>query len=125
MPDWTLTEGAKFDDDKSRVDLFPPNVIKSVGEVLKHGAKKYDDRNWEKGIRFGRVYAALLRHLGAWWEAFLETGEDFDLDSALHHLYHAGCNMAFLIHYINHYDDYEAFDDRPRPMSTTLDNSGP
>jgi len=49
------------------------------------------DRNWEKGIDPGRVFAAAQRHLWAYW-----SGEDTDEESGLSHLDHAACNIAFL-----------------------------
>ena len=103
-----LKEGAKFDGEKTRLDLMPPNVIESIGRILTHGAAKYEDRNWEKGIKFSRVYGALLRHIFAWWE-----GEDLDPESGMPHLWHMGCNATFLIHYINNDETFKEYDDRP------------
>jgi hypothetical protein len=39
-----------------------------------------------------RYFAALMRHLTAWWD-----GERADPESGLHHLAHAGCCLLFLI----------------------------
>ena len=86
--------GWKNDQDKIRMELIPPELLTAVGTVLTIGAKKYGDRNWEKGIGNGRVYGALLRHLNAWW-----AGEAHDLESGYSHLWHAGCCIAFLIAY--------------------------
>ena len=87
-------EGRKFDKEKPRVDLLPGDALIEIGKVLAHGAKKYDDRNWELGMDWNRPFGALLRHLWAWW-----GGEDIDEDSGLHHLAHAGCNVLFLLTY--------------------------
>ena len=62
-----LTEGTKHDGEKIRTDLYPVASFLGTCRVLTHGAKKYAARNGEKGILFGRVYGALLRHLFAWW----------------------------------------------------------
>jgi len=104
-----LTEGTKHDGDKIRTDLYPVASFLGTCRVLTHGAKKYAARNWEKGIMFGRVYGALLRHLFAWW-----GGEDVDPESGEHHLDHAGCCMAFLQHYAKNPGSYATFDDRPK-----------
>lgn len=100
------TEGAKYDAGKARLDLIPPELLTGVAAILGFGADKYAPRNWEHGMDFGRVYAAALRHLLAWW-----GGEDNDRETGMPHLWHAGCCISFLI-------AYEArgmtkFDDRP------------
>lgn len=104
-----LAEGMKHDGDKIRTDLYPVASFLGTCRVLTHGAKKYAARNWEKGILFGRVYGALLRHLFAWW-----NGEDVDPESGEHHLDHAGCCIAFLQHYAKNPGSYAKFDDRPK-----------
>ena len=104
-----LTEGTKHDGDKIRTDLYPVASFLGTCRVLTHGAKKYAARNWEKGILFGRVYGALLRHVFAWW-----NGEDVDPESGEHHLDHAGCCIAFLQHYAKNPGSYARFDDRPK-----------
>lgn len=100
------TAGVKFDEDKIRYDLVPPEAIEGLARVLTFGAKKYADRNWEKGMKWGRVFGALMRHSWAWWR-----GEDKDPETGYSHLEHALCCVAFLL-------TYEARkvgeDDRPR-----------
>lgn len=103
-----MSEGRKDDGGKLRMDLLSPEAIRGIAEVLTYGAAKYDDRNWEAGIKYSRVYAALLRHLvDQWW-----AGEDFDEESRLHHLDHASCCLHFLQTYRHTHPE---FDDRPRP----------
>lgn len=87
-------EGTKKDEGKIRLDLIPPELLTSVGEILTFGAIKYSERNWEKGMKWGRVYGALMRHLWKWWK-----GEDLDDETGKSHLWHAGCCIAFLITY--------------------------
>lgn len=98
--------GLKFDADKVRMDLLPPEFLFAVADILTFGAKKYADRNWENGINYNRVYGGLMRHLWAWWK-----GEGLDPETGKSHLWHAGCCIAFLT-------TYEArgmtqFDNRP------------
>jgi hypothetical protein len=52
---------------------------------------KTGERNWELGMRWGRPYAALRRHMAAWW-----SGEDTDPETGMSHLWHAACCIAFL-----------------------------
>lgn len=106
MSDDTWTEGQKFDQDKPRMDLLPPELLWATASVLTFGAEKYSARNWEKGMAWSRPYAALLRHMTAWW-----AGEDTDEESGMSHLWHAACCIAFLVAFE---DRGTGTDDRPR-----------
>ena len=79
---------------KPRLELVPWAAISDIAEVLTFGAAKYDANNWCRGARWGRYFAALLRHLFAWWR-----GEEFDPETGLSHLAHAGCCLMFLMEY--------------------------
>ncbi len=83
--------GTKDDLGKLKLSLIPSSFIVGIGKVLTFGAEKYDERNWEKGIDYDRLYSALLRHLTSWW-----GGEKVDEETGLSHLYHAGCCLMFL-----------------------------
>lgn len=87
-----MSEARKFDDDKPRWDLLPFDALEQIVLGLNHGARKYGDRNWESGFNWSRVFAALLRHVIAWYR-----GENNDPESGLSHLAHAGCNLLFLL----------------------------
>jgi hypothetical protein len=73
--------GVKFDDEKPRFDLIPPEAITELAKLMTMGAKKYDDRNWEKGMRWGRTFAALNRHLWKFW-----NGQEIDPETGVHHM---------------------------------------
>jgi hypothetical protein len=106
--------GRKDDNLKLRYDLIPTSANRALANVLTFGAKKYDDRNWEQGIRWGRVFAAARRHMDAWW-----GGQDLDPETGYSHLDHAITNLAFLIEYERTHPEY---DDRPtstNPLSYT------
>lgn len=87
-------EGVKFDQGKPRMDLIPPEALFGYAAVLTFGAEKYADRNWEKGMAWGRVFGAAMRHLWAWWR-----GEELDEESGLPHLYHAFWCVGTLLAY--------------------------
>lgn len=97
-------EARKDDSEKVRMDLIPPEVIFALATVLTFGATKYAARNWEKGMTWGRVFGALMRHMWAWWGGKAPTTKSFlfgDLDTETNysHLWHAICCLAFLITY--------------------------
>lgn len=100
----------KHDAEKLRYDLLPPESLEQLVAVLTYGAKKYGDRNWEQGLKYSRVFAAVQRHLWAWY-----SGEDTDAESGINHLAHAMCGIAFLIAYTKremvHYDDRRPHND--------------
>jgi hypothetical protein len=77
--------GVKFDSGLPAFDLVPHEPMMALAQLYADGAVKYQPRNWEKGMRWGRVFAAACRHLWKWW-----GGEQFDIDSKTgkktHHL---------------------------------------
>lgn len=73
--------GNKLDQGKPRFDLIPPHPVEALADLYGIGAAKYGDRNWEQGFKWGRPYAAMLRHAWAWWR-----GETHDPTDGQHHL---------------------------------------
>lgn len=97
-------EGTKFDGGKVRIELFPAEALFAISSILTFGAEKYDDRNWEKGMKWSRVFGAAMRHAWAWWAGKGPTTKSFlfgDLDdeTGKSHLWHLGCCVVFLITY--------------------------
>ncbi len=90
--------GKRLNSDKVPLELVPPSLIFAVGEVLKVGAEKYEERNWERGMRWTTVLGCLLRHIYKWASPFYS---DLDEESGLNHLWHAAANVAMLIEYEN------------------------
>lgn len=85
--------GYKNDENKLRFDLISPFFEEELARVLTYGANKYGVNNWQKledGIT--RYYAALRRHLNAFWQ-----DKEVDEESGLSHLAHAAANIMFLI----------------------------
>lgn len=89
-----VAEGRKDDTGKAPYDLLAPEALDAIAQVLAFGAAKYAPRNWEGGMRWGRVFGATMRHLWAWWR-----GEAKDAETGFSHLWHAGCCIMFLIAY--------------------------
>jgi hypothetical protein len=101
-----MPEGVKHDAGKQRYDLLAPEGLAGLVSVITFGATKYTDRNWEKGMAWGRLFGATMRHLWAWWK-----GQETDPESGLSHLHHAAC----CIHFLQTYDARSiGTDDRPK-----------
>lgn len=89
-----MNTGVKHDEGKLAYDLVPPEAMHALSTILTFGATKYTARNWESGMRWGRVFAALMRHLWAWWRR-----DSIDQESGYSHLWHALTCIAFLLTY--------------------------
>lgn len=51
---------------KGRFDLLPPRALKRLAVHFERGARKYGDRNWEKGQPLQRFIDSTMRHLTCW-----------------------------------------------------------
>ena len=99
----------KDDAGKLRYDLLPADALELVIKLYGDGAKKYGERNWEKGLGYGQVFAAMMRHAWAWFR-----GQDYDSDpvgSSQHHMASvAWCALTLLAYHLRK----TGTDDRPR-----------
>lgn len=93
----------------ARTDLLPPRALLEIAEQFGHGASKYADRNWERGYEWSKSYAALMRHLLAWW-----AGEDLD-EEGRPHLAAAGFHVLALIEFTFTHPE---MDNRPSSADT-------
>lgn len=100
-PDTGAEKGVK----PERFDLVPPDALAELSRVFGFGATKYADRNWERGYSWGKSYAALMRHMTAWW-----GGEDVDPESGQSHVAHAMWHCSVLLTFIRTHPEK---DDRP------------
>lgn len=73
---------------KGRYDLLSPLAMARMAKHLENGAKKYGDRNWEKGQHMSRYFDSAVRHL----YRYLEGHRDED------HLSAAVWNINAMIH---------------------------
>jgi hypothetical protein len=116
-----LKQGTKNDTGKPRFDLIPPDFMWLLAELFAMGAKKYADRNWEKGIKFGRVFGAMQRHAWRFW-----AGEEFDQEDGQRHLVSVAWCALVLLHYSLNDLKYKEFDDRVkgdvRPWASIVDD---
>lgn len=98
--------GIKHDAEKPRTDLISPIAMIELAKVLTFGSKKYEARNWEKGLAYSRAIGAILRHTWAYLR-----GETNDPETGLSHMAHVLCEAMFLVHFETTKPE---FDDRPR-----------
>ena len=89
-----LNQSNKFDVNKLRLALVPPELIEAVGAVLTYGAKKYSENSWQT-VEPERYKDALMRHL----MEYLKAPHSIDDESGLPHLWHLTTNAAFLIYF--------------------------
>lgn len=81
---------------KPRFDLIPPESELALAQVYELGARKYDDRNWEKGIPFSVCLSACKRHLNRF-----ELGELINTDdNGFEHVTHALWWLVALVTFI-------------------------
>ena len=103
MSETITTPGRKDDTNKLRWDLLPRST-EEVIFVYTQGAAKYNDRNWEKGLSWHRVFRAMITHAFLWW-----WGEQRH-ERGMHHLGSvAWCALALMEYERTHPE----LDDRP------------
>jgi hypothetical protein len=92
----TIDFGIKYDSDKPRPGLIPPECIRAISEVLSYDAKKYAPDNWKK-IEPEKYTDAMLRH-------YIDGRIDGDRDkeSGLLHAAHLATNAIFLLYFELH-----------------------
>lgn len=91
----------------ARYDLIPAGPLKELAELYGVGAKKYAERNWERGYEWSKSFAALNRHLWAFWNS-----EDIDPETGKAHIASVAWHAFALLEFM---ETHSAFDDRPRP----------
>lgn len=96
--------GLRYNEGKLRYDLLHPVATEGIVKVLTKGAKKYEPRNWERGMSWTSVLSSMKRHIAAF-----EQGEDFDPETGCLHMDHVQCNAHFISAF---YKIYPQGDDR-------------
>ena len=81
----------------ARFDLLPPDIMWELAEHYGKGARKYADRNMERGYPWSKSYAACQRHLNAFW-----SGEDTDAETGSLHLIAAAWHCVTLAWFFRH-----------------------
>lgn len=107
----TATSGGQKGSKPARFDLIPTDALELLARHYGKGAEKYDRvnglDNWRNGYEWSLSYAAMQRHLNSFW-----SGEDYDEETGSLHLVAAAWHCFTLIHFVNHPDLPEEYDDR-------------
>lgn len=98
--------GAEKGTKLARYDLIPAEPLRLLAEHYGRGARKYADRNWEKGYEWSKSFAALCRHLWAFW-----AGEDIDAETGSPHLVAVAWHALAMLEYTRTHPE---LDDRPK-----------
>ena len=83
----------KFDGEKLKLSLVPPEIVPAIAEIRHYGTEKYGDPDNWKTIEPQRYWEALLRHVLASWEDYKAV----DPESGMPHLWHIATNASFIL----------------------------
>ena len=100
LKDMSVPQAARamrFDADKLRLDLIPPEFLIELARVYSMGAMKYDDDNWRKGMPWRKCVRPVWSHLIKWL-----SGQTIDSETGCHHLAMVAWNCATLFMYQLH-----------------------
>lgn len=75
------TTGGEKGQKIERFDLIPVEFERALATHYGVGARKYEDRNWERGYKWSLSVGALRRHVAAWLD-----GEFVDPETGSNHL---------------------------------------
>lgn len=109
--DSELTGGKKHDKSKESFDLVPMMPLLELAKLFTIGKEKYGSRNWEKGMKFGRLFAAMMRHSIKWW-----AGEKYDPENGQHHLTAVMWNAMILMELENTHPEMDDREPQNFPM---------
>lgn len=99
------TTGAEKGTKLARYDLIPAGPLEELAKHYGRGSRKYADRNWEKGYEWSKSFAALNRHLWAFWNR-----ENIDPETGSPHLAAVAWHAFAMLEYTRTHPE---LDDRP------------
>lgn len=100
----TSATGGRKNVKNQRFDLIPIDPLTQLAEHYGKGAEKYDNHQWRKGYEWSKSYAALMRHLTAFW-----NGEDTDEETGSPHMAAVAWHAFTLLQFSK---DFPEYDDR-------------
>ena len=109
------TTGGQKGSKGARFSLFASGPLWELAEHFGVGAKKYADRNWEKGYDWHLSFDAVQRHLWQFW-----NGEDRDPETGSKHVIAAMWHCMALAWFMDHRREK---DDRPKHNRINSENN--
>lgn len=91
----TGDQTAKADAGKAEIRLVPMEIVWAIAWIRMYGNRKYGDPDNWKTVEPERYRDAMMRHL----LAYISDPNSVDEESGYPHLWHAACNLAFLMHF--------------------------
>lgn len=88
-----------------RFDLIPYSGMVSIARHYGAGSVKYSAHNWAAGYEWSKPFAALMRHLLAFW-----NGEDIDVETGSPHIVASAWHCLTMVEFAVTHPE---FDDRP------------
>jgi len=102
----TSSTGGQKGSKGARYDLIPTAPLEALARHYGKGAAKYEQvngrDNWRNGYEWSLSYAALQRHLAAFW-----SGEDIDEETGSAHLVAAAWHAFTLLEFMEHYPELD------------------
>jgi len=111
-PSLRPNQGIKYDSGKPRFDLIPADALEEVAKVYSVGANKYGDRNWEKGLSYGRLFGAMMRHAWTWWKGEKNDESNKFKGTSVNHLASVVFCALGLLHYDLNSGKFSKMDER-------------
>lgn len=100
--DMSAGGGKRLNSGKNRMELVPPEWDVALGDVSTQGSKKYDARNWEKGMEWSVMVGCMKRHLAKFEAGERYDGPEFNIEAGTtgcHHLAMVAWNALALMTY--------------------------
>jgi hypothetical protein len=94
--------GKRMNAGKLRVDLTPSEWEYALADVTTKGSMKYEERNWELGMKWSTMVGCMKRHLLKFQAGERYDGEKFDIEAGTtgcHHLAMVAWNALALMSY--------------------------
>ena len=94
--------GLRYNAGKTLMELIPPEWEWALADVTTQGSKKYEKRNWERGMDWSIMVGCMKRHLTKFLVGERYDGEEFDVEAGTtgcHHLAMVAWNALALMSY--------------------------
>jgi len=84
--------GKRLNAGKNRIELLPPEWLWALADVMTQGSRKYDARNWEKGMDWSSMIGCMHRHIAKFQAGKRYDGEGFNLEKGT-----TGCHELAMV----------------------------